>query len=155
MNAPLADLQSGDVCAPAPALRCPSWSVKERRKLWKDTFTSGHHAGHKNCATPSHARFRERQRQRFHCDCAQGAQFYLTPEDVGKNRAEACKDKLQELNISVAVEASTADLSDAFLSGFQVGVELEEVVLKASWLWLVFVKLRMPMCPFPSRFQWQ
>ena len=47
-------------------------------------------------------------------------QFYLTEEDIGKNRAEACKDKLQELNTAVAVAASTADLTDAFLKQFQV-----------------------------------
>ncbi len=48
------------------------------------------------------------------------AQFYLTEEDVGKNRAEACREKLQELNASVAVTASSADLTDAFLRQFQV-----------------------------------
>jgi ubiquitin-activating enzyme E1 len=48
------------------------------------------------------------------------AQFYLTEADVGRNRAEACKDKLQELNTAVAVHASTAELTDAFLKGFQV-----------------------------------
>jgi ubiquitin-activating enzyme E1 len=48
------------------------------------------------------------------------AQFYLTMEDIGKNRAEACKDKLQELNTSVAVKASSEDLTEAFLKGFQV-----------------------------------
>lgn len=49
-----------------------------------------------------------------------GAQFYLTEEDVAKNRAEACKDKLQELNTAVAVNASTSDLTEGFLKGFQV-----------------------------------
>ncbi|KAG1679642.1 hypothetical protein FOA52_006159 [Chlamydomonas sp. UWO 241] len=48
------------------------------------------------------------------------AQFYLTEADVGRNRAEACKDKLQELNTAVAVHASTAELTDDFLKGFQV-----------------------------------
>jgi ubiquitin-activating enzyme E1 len=48
------------------------------------------------------------------------AQFYLTEEDIGKNRAESCRDKLQELNTAVAVHASTADLTDAFLKQFQV-----------------------------------
>eukprot|EP00197_Chlamydomonas_leiostraca_P014632 CAMPEP_0202866272 /NCGR_PEP_ID=MMETSP1391-20130828/7292_1 /ASSEMBLY_ACC=CAM_ASM_000867 /TAXON_ID=1034604 /ORGANISM="Chlamydomonas leiostraca, Strain SAG 11-49" /LENGTH=1026 /DNA_ID=CAMNT_0049546205 /DNA_START=133 /DNA_END=3213 /DNA_ORIENTATION=+ len=51
-----------------------------------------------------------------------GSQFYLTEEDVGKNRAEACKDKLQELNTAVAVNASAADLDEAFLKQFQVVV---------------------------------
>lgn len=49
-----------------------------------------------------------------------GAQFYLTEEDVGKNRAEACKEKLQELNTAVTVTASTADLDEALLKQFQV-----------------------------------
>lgn len=48
------------------------------------------------------------------------AQFYLTEADVGKNRAEACQDRLQELNTAVAVAASTDDLSEDFLSRFEV-----------------------------------
>jgi ubiquitin-activating enzyme E1 len=48
------------------------------------------------------------------------AQFYLTEEDVGQNRAEACKDKLQELNNSVAVSASSAELSAEYLGQFHV-----------------------------------
>ena len=48
------------------------------------------------------------------------AQFYLTEEDIGKNRAEACRDKLQELNTAVAVSSSTADLTEDFLKQFQV-----------------------------------
>ena len=50
-----------------------------------------------------------------------GSQFYLTEEDFGKNRAEACRDRLQELNTAVAVVASTADLTEDFLRQFQVG----------------------------------
>lgn len=50
-----------------------------------------------------------------------GAQFYLGPEDVGQNRAEACRDKLQELNTSVEVVASAADLTQEFLRQFNVG----------------------------------
>lgn len=49
------------------------------------------------------------------------AQFYLTEDDAGKNRAEACKSRLQELNTAVAVSASVAELSEAFLKQFQVG----------------------------------
>ncbi len=55
------------------------------------------------------------------------AQFYLTPEDVGRNRAEASKDKLQELNTSVAVSASTHALDDAFLKQFQVMIRVLRV----------------------------
>ncbi|MEW5304751.1 MAG: hypothetical protein WDW36_007342 [Sanguina aurantia] len=50
------------------------------------------------------------------------AQFYLTEDDAGKNRAEACKARLQELNTAVAVSASAAELSEAFLKQFQVVV---------------------------------
>lgn len=49
------------------------------------------------------------------------SQFYLTEEDLGQNRAEACKDKLQELNNSVEVSASSAELSPEYLGQFQVG----------------------------------
>ena len=48
------------------------------------------------------------------------AQFYLQEADVGRNRAEACKDRLQELNIAVTVSSSSEELSDAFLKRFQV-----------------------------------
>ena len=48
------------------------------------------------------------------------AQFYLQESDVGRNRAEACKDRLQELNIAVTVSASSGELSQAFLQRFQV-----------------------------------
>ena len=36
-----------------------------------------------------------------------GAQFYLTADDIGQNRAAACKDKLQDLNPAVSVTAAT------------------------------------------------
>jgi hypothetical protein len=48
------------------------------------------------------------------------AQFYLSEKDVGKNRAEACKDNLQELNTAVNVCASSAELEPSFLQQFQV-----------------------------------
>jgi len=48
------------------------------------------------------------------------AQFYLTEEDVGQNRAEACKEKLQELNNAVEVSASSAQLTPEYLEQFQV-----------------------------------
>ena len=48
------------------------------------------------------------------------AQFYLAEDDVGQNRAEACKDKLQELNTAVAVTASAAELTPEFVGQFQV-----------------------------------
>eukprot|EP00199_Chlamydomonas_sp_CCMP681_P000060 CAMPEP_0119109006 /NCGR_PEP_ID=MMETSP1180-20130426/16736_1 /TAXON_ID=3052 ORGANISM="Chlamydomonas cf sp, Strain CCMP681" /NCGR_SAMPLE_ID=MMETSP1180 /ASSEMBLY_ACC=CAM_ASM_000741 /LENGTH=1022 /DNA_ID=CAMNT_0007094699 /DNA_START=109 /DNA_END=3180 /DNA_ORIENTATION=- len=51
-----------------------------------------------------------------------GAQFFLTESDIGRNRAEACFEKLQELNPAVKVTASTADLDEAFLCTFQAVV---------------------------------
>lgn len=51
-----------------------------------------------------------------------GAQFYLSESDIGSNRAEACKDKLQELNNAVVVTSATGHLSDEFLGQFQVVV---------------------------------
>lgn len=51
-----------------------------------------------------------------------GSQFYLSDADIGRNRAEACRDQLQELNTAVPVMASAADLTDAFLSSYQVVV---------------------------------
>lgn len=49
------------------------------------------------------------------------AQFYLTEEDVGHNRAEACKERLQDLNNAVDVSASSAQLTPDYLEQFQVG----------------------------------
>lgn len=48
------------------------------------------------------------------------SQFYLTEKDVGSNRAVACQEKLQELNTSVSVSASSSELSEGFLAQFQV-----------------------------------
>jgi len=57
-----------------------------------------------------------------------GAQFYLSQEDVGQNRAEACREKLQELNTAVEVAATTQDLTADFIGGFQVCVY--------GWCWV-------------------
>ncbi|GLI63113.1 hypothetical protein VaNZ11_006018 [Volvox africanus] len=43
-------------------------------------------------------------------------------QDVGRNRAEACREKLQELNTSVAVHAAAGTLTDDFVKQFQVVV---------------------------------
>lgn len=51
-----------------------------------------------------------------------GAQFYLSESDIGRNRAEACRDVLQELNTAVPITASAVELTAEFLSGFQVVV---------------------------------
>lgn len=50
------------------------------------------------------------------------AQFYLNEADVGKNRAEACSSKLQDLNYSVQVSSATGLLTPEFISQFQVSV---------------------------------
>ena len=50
------------------------------------------------------------------------AQFYLTAEDIGRNRAEVSVHKLSELNPYVAVAASRADLTEEFLATFQAVV---------------------------------
>ncbi|KAI3434380.1 hypothetical protein D9Q98_002458 [Chlorella vulgaris] len=54
-----------------------------------------------------------------------GSQFYLTPADVGRNRAEACRDAIQELNPAVPVAASSAALEPSLLAQFQVVVATE------------------------------
>lgn len=49
------------------------------------------------------------------------ANFYFTEADIGKNRAVACSNKLQELNTAVAVSVSTeSEISQEHLSSFQV-----------------------------------
>lgn len=59
-----------------------------------------------------------------------GAQFYLTPDDVGSNRASACEAKLQELNSAVAVSSSDAEVSDSFLGQFHVSPVRSQLRLK-------------------------
>jgi ubiquitin-activating enzyme E1 len=50
-----------------------------------------------------------------------GAQFFLSEASIGKNKAEACRAQLQELNTAVEVSASSAALTEEFLGKFQVG----------------------------------
>ena len=49
-------------------------------------------------------------------------QFYLSESDVGKNRAEASKVKLAELNPRVDFQVHNGKLDDAFLKNFTVVV---------------------------------
>lgn len=49
-----------------------------------------------------------------------GANFYLAEADVGKNRAEACAAKLQELNPAVDVTVVTGDITDDLCKKHQV-----------------------------------
>jgi len=46
--------------------------------------------------------------------------FFLSEQDIGKNRALACISKLQELNNAVLVSALTEELTKEHLSKFQV-----------------------------------
>lgn len=46
--------------------------------------------------------------------------FFFSEEDVGKNRALACVQKLQELNNAVVISTITTELSKEKLSDFQV-----------------------------------
>lgn len=48
-----------------------------------------------------------------------GCQFYLTPDDVGKPTAAACKDSLQELNKAVQVGVLET-LPNEVLANYQV-----------------------------------
>ena len=52
-----------------------------------------------------------------------GANFYLTAADVGKNRAEACAARLQELNPAVAVTVVTSEISDDLCKKHQVSAK--------------------------------
>jgi ubiquitin-activating enzyme E1 len=46
--------------------------------------------------------------------------FFLSEDDIGKNRAVACVAKLQELSNAVLISALTEELSNEHLSKFQV-----------------------------------
>ena len=48
------------------------------------------------------------------------AQFYLQEEDLGKNRAAACFQKVEELNDSVTCTLNTEQLTEEFVRGFDV-----------------------------------
>lgn len=56
------------------------------------------------------------------CMADLGAHFYLGEEDVGKNRAEACAPRLQDLNRAVAVAGIASELSEGLIAGYNVVV---------------------------------
>lgn len=60
------------------------------------------------------------------------AQFYITEDDIGKNRAEACISKLQQLNNSVHVEAYQGAIDEKLLKRYQVPFELLSICLCKS-----------------------
>lgn len=53
------------------------------------------------------------------------AQFYLNKSSIGRNRAECCRKQLSELNHYVTTSVYTGELSETFLSRFQVIVLTE------------------------------
>ncbi|XP_075015403.1 ubiquitin-like modifier-activating enzyme 7 isoform X2 [Calonectris borealis] len=59
------------------------------------------------------------------CTADRAHQFLLGESDVGQNRAEASQRVLAELNPRVVVAAHTGELSEAFLTSFQVVVLTE------------------------------
>ena len=50
------------------------------------------------------------------------SQFYLSENSIGRNRAEACRDSLAELNNYVPVKSYTGQLTEEFIKTFQVVV---------------------------------
>eukprot|EP00271_Cylindrocystis_brebissonii_P015800 TRINITY_DN38822_c0_g1_i1.p1 TRINITY_DN38822_c0_g1~~TRINITY_DN38822_c0_g1_i1.p1 ORF type:complete len:1057 (+),score=227.94 TRINITY_DN38822_c0_g1_i1:231-3401(+) len=50
------------------------------------------------------------------------AHFYLSEADIGKNRAEACADRLAELNKAVAVRVVTEEITQELLGHYQAAV---------------------------------
>ena len=56
-----------------------------------------------------------------------GANFYLSETDVGRNRVDACLDKLRELNTAVAVEPIMGTLSNADLTDVDVRASVSKI----------------------------
>lgn len=57
--------------------------------------------------------------------------FYFTEADIGKNRAVACCNKLQELNAAVTVSTLTSEITEEDISSFQVVVFTDITLEKA------------------------
>jgi ubiquitin-activating enzyme E1 len=53
------------------------------------------------------------------------SQYYLSEEDLGRNRAEACFQKLAELNDSVACDCVVKELTEEYVSKFDVSLLLD------------------------------
>jgi len=54
-------------------------------------------------------------------------QYYLTENDIGKNRAEACLERLTELNMYVTVHAHTKKLTEDYIRTLSYTTECEIV----------------------------
>eukprot|EP00240_Pyramimonas_obovata_P000304 CAMPEP_0118925072 /NCGR_PEP_ID=MMETSP1169-20130426/2996_1 /TAXON_ID=36882 /ORGANISM="Pyramimonas obovata, Strain CCMP722" /LENGTH=1012 /DNA_ID=CAMNT_0006866271 /DNA_START=199 /DNA_END=3237 /DNA_ORIENTATION=- len=76
-----------------------------------------------------------------------GAQFYLKEDDVGKNRAEACAARLQELNTAVNVTVHNEPITEEFLPKFQAVLFTETKVSEAI-KWNDFCHSHNPPIPF-------
>jgi len=50
------------------------------------------------------------------------SQYYLTKDDIGKNRADACYKKLTELNKNVSMKIHTQKLTNDFIKNFDIVV---------------------------------
>eukprot|EP01063_Lacrimia_lanifica_P036907 TRINITY_DN7442_c0_g1_i1.p1 TRINITY_DN7442_c0_g1~~TRINITY_DN7442_c0_g1_i1.p1 ORF type:complete len:1096 (+),score=453.90 TRINITY_DN7442_c0_g1_i1:48-3290(+) len=61
-----------------------------------------------------------------------GANFYLTPSDIGMNRAEACKDRFQELNPEVRVNVVTGAVTPKMTQDYRVVVMCDASVEEAA-----------------------
>ena len=65
------------------------------------------------------------------------SQFYLTSEDIGRNRAAACFSRLTELNDSVQCELSTDELTEELVQKFDLTILTdaphEKQLLVNSW----------------------
>lgn len=59
--------------------------------------------------------------------------FVFSEDDVGKNRADASVQKLQDLNNAVIVSSLTKSLTKEDLSGFQVGRQLIYLYIGSIW----------------------
>lgn len=59
--------------------------------------------------------------------------FVFSEDDVGKNRADASVQKLQDLNNAVVVSSLTKSLNKEDLSGFQVCRQLICLVIGSIW----------------------
>lgn len=64
-----------------------------------------------------------------------GAQFFLSEASIGKNKADACRAQLQELNTAVEVSASSAALTEEFLGKFQVRAVFNRHYWHLVWCW--------------------
>lgn len=76
-----------------------------------------------------------------------GANFYFSESDMGKNRAIACVNKLQELNTAVSVTVCTSEITTDLLSNFQA-VVFTDVSLEQAFAYDDFCRNQTPPVAF-------